>query len=174
MKKKKKVTITLTIILSIAILFSLFKIVNRSNENSTNKDSINFLYGPWISEVKLPMSAELKSQFYKLGMGEYERFQYGSEQVELIFTKLSKGQGSVEGVYVKENTKYHPSQKIDTDGFREVKLTNSVNNFKSLESHSFRYKFINKNKIEMKMIISDISSKQDKNFSVYFIRENKR
>lgn len=143
---------------------------HRDDKIDVSKDSTDFLYGSWKSDVKLPMSQDLKDQFSRAGMGNDRYFKYGKEQVELIFRKIKNGEGGVDGGFVLDNTKYLPSESTDKEGFRNVQFnTNNI-----INKDAFRYKFINKNKFEMKMIPSSSDTDQAKKFDVFFTRENRK
>lgn len=160
------------VLVLVALLISLgiFKSCQISDKNRSmknEKDSVRFLEGAWISDVKLPMSKKLKGQFYRANMGNEPYFKYGKEQVELIFRELENGWGNIDGDFVRENSVYHPLNEVDKDGFRPVKININERG----EEAFFRYKVINKNKVKMRILPSG-SVKVADEFEVYFFREN--
>lgn len=116
------ILVLLVILIPLVIFKSCQSLVKSQNEKKNKKDSIHFLYGAWISDVRLPMSKELKVQFYRANLGNEPHFKYGKEQVELIFRELKNGQGNIDGEFVRENSVYRPLNEFDKDGFRPVKI----------------------------------------------------
>lgn len=167
-KNMKWVILVLVVILIPLVIFKSCQSLTKSqNEKKNKKDSIHFLHGAWISDVRLPMSKELKLQFYRANLDNESHFKYGKEQVELIFRELKNGRGNIDGEFVRENSVYRPLNELDKDGFRPVKI--NIN--KRGEEAFFRYKVINKNKVKMRILPSG-SDKVADEFEVYFIREN--
>lgn len=167
-KNMKWVILVLVVILIPLVIFKSCQSLTKSqNEKKNKKDSIHFLHGAWISDVRLPMSKELKVQFYRANLDNESHFKYGKEQVELIFRELKNGRGNIDGEFVRENSVYRPLNELDKYGFRPVKI--NIN--KRGEEAFFRYKVINKNKVKMRILPSG-SDKVADEFEVYFIREN--
>ncbi|MFA9335678.1 hypothetical protein [Lactococcus sp. SK2-659] len=116
------ILVLLVILIPLVIFKSCQSLVKSQNEKKNKKDSIHFLYGAWISDVRLPMSKELKVQFYRANLDNEPHFKYGKEQVELIFRELKNGRGNIDGEFVRENSVYRPLNELDKDGFRPVKI----------------------------------------------------
>ena len=157
----------MVILIPLVIFKSCQSLTKSQNEKKNKKDSIHFLYGAWISDVRLRMSKKLKVQFYRANLDNESHFKYGKEQVELIFRELKNGRGNIDGEFVRENSVYRPLNERDKDGFRPVKININERG----EEAFFRYKVINKNKVKMRILPSG-SDKVADEFEVYFIREN--
>ncbi|MDN6391440.1 MAG: hypothetical protein L0J91_05840, partial [Lactococcus lactis] len=74
-KNVKWVILVLVVILIPLVIFKSCQSLTKSqNEKKNKKDSIHFLHGAWISDVRLPMSKELKVQFYRANLDNESHF----------------------------------------------------------------------------------------------------
>ena len=70
------ILVLLVILIPLVIFKSCQSLTKSQNEKKNNKESIHFLHGAWISDVRLPMSKELMVQFYRANLGNEPHFKY--------------------------------------------------------------------------------------------------